>query len=56
MSRKGAMNSRANQMNPNNEAYWTSRGYDERPPDWEERSSAEEDRRQQHRGSSASRK
>ena len=36
MSRKGDTNNRANQMNPNNEAYWTSRGYDERPPDWEE--------------------
>lgn len=27
----------ANQMNPNNDAYWESRGYDERPDDWEER-------------------
>ena len=24
-----------NQMNPNNDAYWQSRGEDERPADWE---------------------
>lgn len=28
----------ADQCNPNNDAYWESRGYDERPDDWEERS------------------
>ena len=27
----------ANQMNPNNDAYWQSRGEDERPDDWESR-------------------
>ena len=27
---------RANQMNPNNDAYWQVRGHDERPGDWEE--------------------
>ena len=27
----------ANQLNPNNDAYWESRGWDERPDDWEER-------------------
>ena len=26
---------RADQMNPNNDAYWQSRGYDDRPDDWE---------------------
>ncbi|MCY4474351.1 MAG: hypothetical protein OXC83_02825 [Chloroflexi bacterium] len=26
----------ANQMNSNNDAFWQSRGYDERPDDWEE--------------------
>ena len=26
---------RADQMNPNNDAYWQSRGYDERPEDWD---------------------
>ena len=25
----------ANQMNPNNDAYWQARGYNERPDDWE---------------------
>lgn len=28
---------RADQLNPNNDAYWQSRGEDERPEDWEER-------------------
>ena len=28
-------NNHANQMNPNNDAYWQSRGYNERPDDWE---------------------
>ncbi|AWZ20536.1 putative orphan protein [Roseovarius sp. TM1035] len=28
---------RANQMNPNNDAYWDSREYDGRPDDWEDR-------------------
>ena len=27
---------RADQMNPNNDAYWQSRGYDERPEDWDD--------------------
>lgn len=26
----------SNQLNPENDAYWQSRGYDERPEDWEE--------------------
>jgi len=30
-------NNRANQLNPNNDAYWQSRGEEERPEDWEER-------------------
>lgn len=29
-------NDRSNQKNPNNIAYWRSRGYHERPSDWEE--------------------
>lgn len=33
---KGGDGNRSNQMNPNNDAYWQSRGYDERPPDWED--------------------
>jgi hypothetical protein len=27
----------SNQMNPNNDAYWQSRGEDARPDDWEDR-------------------
>ena len=34
----GYDDNRANQMNPNNDAYWQSRGYDDRPEDWEEKS------------------
>ena len=26
----------SNQMNPNNDAYWESRGFEERPDDWED--------------------
>jgi hypothetical protein len=33
----------ANQLNDNNDAYWQSRGYDERPDDWEERVDDESD-------------
>lgn len=32
----------ANQCNPNNDAYWESRGDDERPDDWEDRVDDEE--------------
>ncbi len=32
----GNDDNRANQMNPNNDAYWQSRGYDERPENWED--------------------
>jgi hypothetical protein len=32
---------RANQLNDNNDAYRQSRGYDERPDDWEDRSDEE---------------
>lgn len=31
----------ANQLNPNNDAYWESRGEEERPDDWEERAEDE---------------
>ena len=56
MSRNNDMNNRANQMNPNNDAYWTTRDYDERPHDWEGRSNSEDERRDQRRGSPASKK
>ncbi len=44
MSRKDDVDNRSNQMNPNNDAYWASRGYDERPDAWEERSTDESER------------
>ena len=34
---------RPNQMNPNNPAYWISRGVSDRPDDWEERLKKEKD-------------
>lgn len=34
---------RANQMNSNNDAYWKSRGDDERPDDWEDRKEDEKE-------------
>lgn len=36
MSRQSDRDNHANQLNPNNDAYWESRGWDERPDDWEE--------------------
>ena len=33
---KNSDDNRANQLNPNNDAYWQSRGEDERPEDWED--------------------
>ena len=32
----------ADQLNPNNDAYWQSRGEDERPEDWQQRSGDDE--------------
>ena len=42
MSRNSPDN-HADQMNPNNDAYWQSRGYDERPDDWEDEDSDQVD-------------
>ena len=42
MGRKDDMDNRSNQMNPNNDAYWTARGYDDRPDDWEDRATEDE--------------
>ena len=36
-SHQDDLNNRADQRNPNNGAYWESRGKDERPDDWEAR-------------------
>lgn len=37
MASKANEDNHSNQLNPNNDAYWESRGWDERPEDWEER-------------------
>nr|WP_314899153.1 hypothetical protein [uncultured Deefgea sp.] len=37
MSKKDDNDNHSNQLNPNNDAYWESRGLDERPDDYEER-------------------
>ena len=42
-------NNRANQMNPNNDAYWQSRGYNGRPDDWKDRVDKEEQQQGQER-------
>jgi len=36
------LDNHANQLNSNNDAYWTSRGEDERPDDWEDRANEED--------------
>jgi hypothetical protein len=33
---KDDLDNYADQLNPNNDAYWDSRGYDGRPDDWDE--------------------
>ena len=33
---KADSDNHANQLNPNNDAFWESRGYDERPEDWQD--------------------
>jgi len=43
MSKKSDDDNHSNQLNPNNDEYWNSRGDDERPDDWEEQSSGTED-------------
>ena len=35
MSHQSDLDNYANQLNPNNDAYWESREFDERPDDWE---------------------
>ncbi len=33
---KSDQENHSDQMNPNNDAYWESQGWEERPDDWEE--------------------
>ena len=56
MSRKDDLDNRSNQMNPNNDAYWESRGFDSRPDDWEERIAQDDDQPEQHVKETTSRK
>ena len=35
MGKQSDLDNHANQLNPNNDAYWQSRDEDERPDDWE---------------------
>ena len=37
MSCRDDLGNHSNQLNPNNDAYWESRGEDGRPDDWEDR-------------------
>ena len=37
MDRQSDLDNHADQLNPNNDAYWESRDWDERPDDWDER-------------------
>lgn len=37
MSRKDDLDNHSDQLNPNNDAYWESRDWDERPDDREDR-------------------
>ena len=46
MSRQSALDNHSAQLNPNNDAYWQSRGLDERPDDWEERAREDEAKQQ----------
>lgn len=39
MSVKSDNDNHSNQLNPNNDEYWHSRGEEERPADWEDRAS-----------------
>ncbi len=44
---KADLDNHANQQNPNNDAYWQSRDWDQRPEDWEDR--PQNDEAQQHK-------
>lgn len=47
VDRQNALDNRSQQLNPNNDAYWQSRGLDERPDDWVERKETENPRQQE---------
>ena len=56
MNSKDERNNHANQMNPNNDAYWQVRGYDERPDDWKDQLDNGEGQQVQKRPDDASRR
>jgi hypothetical protein len=43
MTSKDDRDNHANQMNPNNDAYWDSRGFDGRPDDWDDLIESDDD-------------
>ena len=55
MSRQSDLDNHANQFNPNNDAYWESRGWGERPDDWEERAPQEDQVSEENKQSGAGR-
>ena len=42
MNSQDELDNHASQLNPNNDAYWQSRGYDERPDNWDDLISGED--------------
>jgi hypothetical protein len=52
MSRQSDQDNHSNQLNPNTDAYWQSRGEDDKPDDWVEQSEKQdvksEDKKEQH--------
>ena len=47
MSRQSDLDNHADQLNPNNDAYWESRGEEEKPDDWDERATEEDNGKNQ---------
>lgn len=43
MSRKSDNDNHSNQLNPNHDEYWNSRGEEDRPHDWEEQTAQTND-------------
>ena len=38
------LDNHSDQLNPNNDAYWQSRGDDDRPDDWEQQAESDDDK------------
>ena len=54
---KTEADNRADQLNPNNDAFWQSRGWDDRPADWVDRVDDDdtEDRREEDKNKQSKR-